>query len=207
MKGLKRHDFFCGTLHLPSVPVDDEDHVVKTKVGRSHNGFPENPFLEFTIAYETVDLRGESPSLQGKSHAVSETESVAERTAGSIHARGTPDFRKALQHGAKAAIAPQLLPGKETSVRQNGVESGTTVSLAEDESVPFLPDGILGSKGEYLPIQPHENIHNGHRRGEVARTGHSNHTHHVPADRQCVVSEKILFRGHEERLPFLFKNR
>ena len=139
--------------------IQQNHKIVQTVLHSALGCLPHLTFLDLAIAqngvYPVVLVQVFGCHSQTACHA----DALSQRSGVHINARRLVAVGMALQVAVQLAQGPQILPGEETQICQNGVLCRAAVTLAQHNAVTILPLGVLGVHMGSVIVDSHEHLH------------------------------------------------
>ena len=138
------HDVGNLTVDLETVPVDECAEVIELVVCAEHSGFPNLTFLGFAVADDGVNAVSVTGDLCGESHARCGGNAETERTGGHINAGGVLHIGVTLKEAVDLTESGEVFLREVAFFRESRIESGSGVTLGENEAVTVSLFGVGG---------------------------------------------------------------
>src|SRR5947208_2551093 len=137
-----------GSQTLDLVVIDDGDKIVQSVVRSEQGGLPHTALVAFAVTEQNEDAVRPAIAPHGKRHPTSDRESVTECTRGRLDA-GDSHMRDVA--GQSRAVPTEIIEPcrrEESALREDGVEAGRSMALAQDEAVAAGPRRLSGPDAE-----------------------------------------------------------
>ena len=151
-------DHIYRSVDLQPVVVHDHAQIVEFLGCREHGCLPHLSLLDLAVAQKRVYTVVLIAELRGECHAHRDGNSLAQRSAGSVHSRRVLYTGMSLEMGADVAQGQKILHREISPVGQRRVESRSRVSLGQHEAIPIRFLRILGINVHLLKIEIRKNL-------------------------------------------------
>src|SRR5260370_3037124 len=174
---------------LDAVVIHNDNEVGEMGLWGEESRFPNGAFVAFAVAEQTEYAARAAVTLGGNGHSRGDGKTMAQRAGGKL------DAGIVLVHdvaGERRAILVKSFKGFErekTAFREHGIERGTGVTFAHDETIAVGPTGTLGVIAERPAVESRQEIRRGERGTDVRSVRFTSHAKSEPPDSIGKLSE------------------
>jgi hypothetical protein len=143
------------------VIVDDRAKVAKRMVCREEDGFPIRSFVAFSVAQEYKHPVKSIIELCAVRHSSPDGKTVTQRACAELDTWVSLVRYVTAQIRAVLTMSVKFFNGEKSSLREDGVDSSTSVAFAQYETVAIGPTRVLRVNMKHAPIKHREQV--GHR--------------------------------------------